>query len=89
MTAPVLPFPAAARLDLVARQAEHMAARDHHGSEEYLRRQLHRHRQVLERKQVEPEAIEADVAAYEGAVRAALWRLVLTGGRGGGGGSAA
>ena len=84
MSADLIPFPIVRRLDLVKRQAFYMACRSAPEAEKYLRRQLDVQRNHLGKKGVPVERIEAAVLAYEGAIRAALWRLVMQGQDGGG-----
>lgn len=84
MTAELIPFPIIRRRELVKRQAFYMACRSATEAEKYLRRQLDVQRNHLGRKGVASDRIEAEVLAYEGAIRAALWRLVMQGQGGGG-----
>jgi hypothetical protein len=62
---------------LIAAAAETMLRRDSIAAETYLRGRLAAHAETLRRKGISQAAIAADLARYEGAVRAALWRRVL------------
>jgi hypothetical protein len=74
----IVAFPFACRLGLILRLAEQMAARRPVAAEKYLQQQLRRQIEALHRRQVPDQIVEREIRALESAVRAALWRLVLT-----------
>jgi hypothetical protein len=76
--AEVLPFPLNRRKDLIERQANRFLDLGPRSCETTLAAQLHIQREALLRKGVEPNAVERQVQALEGAVRARVWALVLT-----------
>ena len=63
-----------------AKLAQQMAGMKSAGAENLLRARIARHRASLEAKGVAGTHIAADLAAFEGAVRAALWRRLFQGG---------
>lgn len=76
--AEVLAFPLARRRDLVRRQAEWFCGQSHRAAEANIFRQLQVQRNTLLAKGVDPVTVEREVRALESAVRAEVWRLVLT-----------
>ena len=76
--AQVLPFPLTRRRDLIRRQARFYADQAPRAAEKNLAHQLKVQGEALIRKGVEPEAVQAQVEALQGAIRAEVWRLVLT-----------
>ena len=76
--AQVLPFPLVRRRDLIRRQARFYADQAPRAAEKNLGHQLQVQADALLRKGVEPEAVQAQVEALQGAIRAEVWRLVLT-----------
>jgi hypothetical protein len=74
----VLAFPIACRRDLVHALAEQMAVRPLVEAEKHLQLQLRRQAKVLARKQLPDDVIAHQVRRLELAVRAELFRLVLT-----------
>jgi len=77
VSAILIAFPIVRRQDLVRRIAEQMLARSEILAEKHLQCQLNRQRSKLKRKQITDDVIEQQIAAFEAAVRAQLWRLVL------------
>ena len=75
----VRPFPSGRRVHAAAKLAQQMAGMKSAGAENLLRARLARHRASLEAKGVAPSLIIADLGAFEGAVRAALWRTTFEG----------
>jgi hypothetical protein len=71
-------FPFAHRSGLILRLAEQMAARRPAAAENYLQQQLRRQIEALHRRQVPDRTVEREIRTLESAVRAELWRLVLT-----------
>jgi hypothetical protein len=77
MTARVIPFPSARRVGQVRKTARYVAELNPRQAQAHIQEQVRRLAESLERKGVAPRLITAECAAYEGAIRAALWRLVL------------
>jgi hypothetical protein len=73
----LLLFPASRRVRLVQTAAETMLRRNGRAAESYLQQRLAAHAEILRRKGIAPPDIAADVARYEGAVRATLWSPLL------------
>ena len=80
--AEVIPYPLARRVDLVRRQADRVLELDAAAGDRHILRQVDVQRQALLRKGCDPNAVEAQCQALEGAMRAEVWKIVLTG-RGG------
>ena len=74
----VFAFPFARRRGLILRLAGQMAAREPAEAEKYLQQQLRRQIAALHHRQLSDRAVEQEIGALESAVRAELWRLVLT-----------
>jgi hypothetical protein len=74
----LLAFPLARRRDLVTKLAGQMLARSPTEAERHLLFELERHRRILARRQLSTDVIEAQLRSLEGAVRAELWRAVMT-----------
>jgi hypothetical protein len=55
-----------------------MAARKPAEAEKYLQQQLRRQIAALHQRQVSDRLVEQEIGALKSAVRAELWRLVLT-----------
>lgn len=78
MSAIVLPFPRSRDRAFILRHAGHVAgASSTAKAEAHLQRQLQIQRGTLERRGVAFAAIEAELKAIEGNIRAACWRLML------------
>lgn len=73
----VLAFPLARRRDLVKKLAEQMLARPSKEAERHLGFELERHRRILRRRQLTDRVVNAELRAFEGAVRNELWRRVF------------
>jgi hypothetical protein len=71
----VVPFPDRRRLGHIQRTAAAMAKTDEKWAESHLREQLRRLADGLRQKGVPEEAVQAETAAYEGAVRTALQQI--------------
>ena len=76
-SATILAFPPARRRHYVRRQAEVIANLKPDAGEQYLMRQLTAQWDVLERRGVACEQIEAEIRALGQAIRAELWRAIL------------
>ncbi|WP_336489825.1 DUF6074 family protein [Methylobacterium nigriterrae] len=77
MTAVVLPFRFARRLPQIQRTAGYMTTVPASHAEGHLREQLRRLEGSLRRKGVAEDLIRSELASYEGAIRAHLWRLLI------------
>lgn len=77
-TAEVVPFPLARRRSFIERHARIIAGMRREAGERYLQRQLLIQFDTLERKGVDCGVIEREVQALQSAIRAALWKAVLT-----------
>lgn len=75
--AEILPFPLARRRDYVRRQAAWFLKQDERAGERNLQHQLDVQRQTMRRRGVSPDAIEREIGALEGVIRAEVWRRVL------------
>ncbi len=78
MTAIILPFRQARRRRFVLNQAASVACRSPSEGEEYLARHIRIQAETLARKGVAPELIAIEMRSLECAIRAELWRMVLT-----------
>ena len=76
--AAVKPFPLKARRDLVVRIAAQVVARPSELAEQPLHQQLQRQVRVLARKHVSDVDVEREVRGLESAIRAEVWRQVLS-----------
>lgn len=76
--AEVIAFPLARRRDLVRRQATWFVDQSHDAAEANLARQLERQRDILTRKGADPVRLDQEIRELESAIRAEVWRLVLT-----------
>jgi hypothetical protein len=77
-TAAILAFPIARRRDQVRALAAQMLARPQEQAQKHLEFQLRRKLNTLRKKQVPEDVALREVRCFESAVRAELWRLVLT-----------
>ncbi|WP_336490872.1 DUF6074 family protein [Methylobacterium nigriterrae] len=78
MTAVVLPFRFARRFPQIQRTAGYMTTVPANHAEGHLREQLRRLEDSLRKKGVAEPLIRSEVASYEGAIRAHLWRLLIS-----------
>jgi hypothetical protein len=77
--ADVVPFPQVRRLHFIAKTAARVAsAQSRQAGENILAAALDKQCKALARRGVAPERIARQRAALEGALRAYIWRLVLT-----------
>jgi Family of unknown function (DUF6074) len=74
----IVVFPLARQRPLIVRLANQIAARPMALAERYLQQQLRRQVDLLHRRKVPDRIVEREVRALELAVRAELWRLLLT-----------
>ena len=77
-SAEVVPFPVARRKGRIAKTAAYMAGLSQNHAEAHLREQIRRLRSNLERNGIAAPVIAGEAASYEAAVRAALWRAILS-----------
>jgi Family of unknown function (DUF6074) len=73
----VIPFPLAQQRPLVMKLAAEMAARAPWRAEKMLNAELERRIDALHRQGVSDSVVERQVKAFEAAIRAELWRIVL------------
>ncbi|CAO4147823.1 hypothetical protein PKCBPO_02515 [Methylorubrum thiocyanatum] len=78
MSAIIVPFRFCRRVPQIRKTAAFMAAVPHNHAEGHLRQQLRRLSEGLRAKGVADDLIRSEVSAYEGAIRAHLWRLLLS-----------
>lgn len=72
--ATILPFPPSRRVELIRRQAGIAVDLSPEAAERHLQRQVDLQRQALLRKGVAAELVSRECAAFDVALRAALWR---------------
>jgi Family of unknown function (DUF6074) len=77
MSAVVIPFPLARRLDLIHRQAEYALCLKPEKAEEHIARQLQCQADALHRRGVSDDIIVHELKAMEAAIRAAMWNVVF------------
>lgn len=73
----VIPFPLALQRPHVVKLATQMAARAPWRAEKMLNAELERRIDALHRQGVSDSVVECQVKAFEAAIRAELWRIVL------------
>jgi len=78
MSAIIVPFPSVRRRPAICRCAAYMAQLDANGAEGHLKAQLTILERRLRKAGLADEVIQTERKAYELAVRAELWRQVLT-----------
>jgi hypothetical protein len=78
MTGLVLPFPRVRDRAFVRRHAALMASYSANAAEKHLSTQLDLQRRTMVRRGIDPSSIHEQVKALEAAIRAELWRTVLT-----------
>jgi hypothetical protein len=78
MTATVLPFQFARRLPQIRKTAAFMTTVPGNHAEGHLREQLRRLEDGLRKKGVSEPLIRSEVGSYESAIRAHLWRLLVS-----------
>jgi hypothetical protein len=77
-TASVVPFPAARRRAFIRKHATRMAGLSRVHADAHLRQQLQIQTDTMRRRDVPETAIAREVQALESAIRAELWRCILT-----------
>lgn len=78
MAAVIVPFPSTCRRRQIRKTAAYMTVATPAVAESHCREQLRKLRQRLERLGVAPDLVEQEVSSYEAALRAEVWRQVLT-----------
>jgi Family of unknown function (DUF6074) len=77
MSAVVIPFPLARRIDLIHRQAEYALCLKPEQAEQHIARQLQCQADALHRRGVSDDIIVHELKAMEAAIRAAMWNVVF------------
>lgn len=80
MTADILAFPLNRRLGYIRRQGDWLASMSAKAADSVLLQQLQVQRDTLLRKGVDLVAVEVQLKELEDAIRAEVWKLVMTGG---------
>jgi hypothetical protein len=78
VSAVLIAFPIVRRCKLIDGTAAQMLARPSAVAEKHLQAQVRRQGHALRRKQLPEDQIARQMQAFEAAVRAALWRHILT-----------
>jgi len=76
--AEMIPFPLAARRRFIDRQAAVALGMKAESGERHILRTVEQQRAILLRKGVKPATVNRECVSLEAAIRAALWRAVLT-----------
>jgi hypothetical protein len=74
----VIPFPMSRRHALVHQLARQMLDRSPAEAEKHLAFELSRHERLLRRRSFPDDVVVSQVKGFEFAVRAVLWRLVIS-----------
>ena len=74
----IVPFPRSRHRSFVQKHAANIARMGSAAGERYLAQQLEFQREVMRKRGIEPKLAEPQLKALEAAIRAALWRVVLT-----------
>lgn len=74
----VVPFPRARDRSFVRRHASYISTLKADRAERYLAKQMQIQADTLARRGIAPEVVAEQVKALESAIRAELWRVVLT-----------
>ena len=74
MSAEVIPFPKTKNRPFIRKQAAHAAGMSEKGGNNYLRIQLDKQRDTMERRGIDPAVIDREIAAMDAAIRAELSR---------------
>jgi Uri superfamily endonuclease len=77
MSAMVVPFPLARRLDLIHRQAEYALCLKPEKVEQHIARQLQCQADALRRRGISDHTITQELTAMEAAIRAAMWHTTF------------
>ncbi|MFC5371412.1 DUF6074 family protein [Brevundimonas faecalis] len=76
--AEMIPFPLAARRRFIDRQAAVAHGMKPESGERHITRMIDQQREILLRKGVRPDTVNRECVSMEAAIRAALWRAVMT-----------
>lgn len=79
MTAAVIPFPLDRRAGYIRRQGNRLATMSSKAADGVLDHQLQIQRDALMRKGIDANEAEAQARALESAIRAEVWKLVMSG----------
>jgi hypothetical protein len=77
MTAEVLPFPLARRLDFIARQASRALELKPSSGERHIEVQLQMQAAALRRRGIAEPLITAEIRSMAAAIRSAMWSLTF------------
>ena len=77
MTAELIPFPLARRLDLIHRQAEYALCLKPEKAERHIARQLQCQADALRRRGISDNTIARELKAMDAAIRAAMWHTTF------------
>src|SRR3954451_19938738 len=77
----LVPFPLARRRAFIERHARVIATMRPEAGERYLDRQLQIQLENLQRRGIDLDTINREIVAMDAAIRAALWRAVITRGQ--------
>jgi uncharacterized membrane protein YukC len=82
MSAAILPFPVTRRRVFIERQAVRAAELDANAAESYINYQIQLQREAMQRRCIDADVIDNEMAAMERAIRNALWSRILAPGGG-------
>ena len=77
MTAVVVPFPLARRLDLIQRQAEYALCLKPEKGDQHIHRQLQAQAEAMRRRGIAQHIIDRELTSMAGAIRAVMWRMTF------------
>lgn len=80
MKCQIIPFPSTHRIGVIRNLARAMASYSETGAERTLAMQLERQHEAMLRKGIAPEIVQRELRAFELAIRAQLWAIVMQGG---------
>lgn len=78
MTSKVVPFPQVKRRRFVTRSAIRLAGFSHKTAEKLLAATLSRQAETMARRGIAAAVVERETRSLENAIRAELWRLILS-----------
>jgi hypothetical protein len=78
MSASIVPFPIAKRIDLIHSVARRMLELPPDRAERHLEFSIDRQARVLRRRGIDQEVVDREVAAFVAAVRTEIWHRVLS-----------
>jgi Asp/Glu/hydantoin racemase len=77
MSAEIVPFPVARRVDLVVSTARRMLELSPDRSERHLELACDRQAMVLRRRGIDATVVGCEISAFAAAVRSAIWHAVM------------